>query len=146
MKERSFSLLEVVLALGILSFCIAALLGLMPAGLEAHRWAANADGASALLEEIWGDIGAAVSGNKMQSSVFGLQLPRQGEALEIELLLDQRGHPAEPKSYQAYWRVKVRMRCAPTQSLVFGSVVVGWPSQAPVGGAEAFLAFERGRR
>jgi len=49
---RGFSLIETVLALGIMSLAITALLGLLPHGLEMSRKAANASAQSRIIDQI----------------------------------------------------------------------------------------------
>ncbi len=50
--RRAFSLVELALAMGVASFCLVAVMGLLPAGLDAVRMSREEAGASASLERI----------------------------------------------------------------------------------------------
>lgn len=55
-KKQGFSLVEVVLALGLFTFALVAILGLLPAGLRSYQVSAQESRALALLEQIAEDI------------------------------------------------------------------------------------------
>lgn len=55
-NSRGFSLVEVVLALGILVFCLVALLGLIPSGLQSFRAAMTLTVESQIAQSISGDL------------------------------------------------------------------------------------------
>jgi len=51
-NRAGFTLTEIVIALGVISFAFVALLGMLPAGLEASRKAANSTVIAAVLEDL----------------------------------------------------------------------------------------------
>lgn len=55
LKVRAFSLVEVVLAIGVISFCLLAVLGLMPVGLSTMRQAMDATIETQIVRQISGE-------------------------------------------------------------------------------------------
>jgi len=55
-RLRGFSLVEIVLAIGIVSFAMVAILGLVPVGLNTYRDAMNFSVESAIAQRLAGDI------------------------------------------------------------------------------------------
>lgn len=140
MNRYAFSLLEVIVALSILGFCLVAVLGLMPMGLQDYRCASASDPAALLLESIEGDLGSACARGLEVSDHYGLKLPSPGEPTECEFFLDGDGERTEVVDPRTRWRVKLRMRS--DTAVVFGHLSIWWPAQAneSAESAETFLA------
>lgn len=138
MSRPAFTLLEVVLALAVLGFCLVSILGLMPLGLEDYRWASSAGAAALLLEAIHGDLAVAVGRGATHSDGYGVELPSDGQTREAEFFLDQNGQRCG--SADACWRVIMRLRRA--HRTVIGELAICWPARAGDTGqrVESFLA------
>ena len=82
MKTRAFSLVEVTAALGIASFCIIAVFGLLPTGLNSNKAAIEQTAATNLLTAIDADLRAAPNtapgGTAQASPQFGIEIPAAG--------------------------------------------------------------------
>jgi len=127
-----FSLIEVVLALGIVAFALVAILGMIPIGLEAMR--SSVEGTTSNL--IMQDIRARVEG-----------LPFKAQDLPASYY-DQQGMHAGAAS-NAYYKVDVRVASplqSPTNAGYMAVVVtLAWPVQAdgslPVRSSKAVSSF-----
>lgn len=62
-SSTGFSLIEVTIALGVASFCLVALMGLLPIGLRSHSDAMHESAASVVYERIAESIRGATSDN-----------------------------------------------------------------------------------
>lgn len=82
MKTRAFSLVEVTAALGIASFCIIAVFGLLPTGLNSNKAAIEQTAATNLLTAIDADLRTAPNpapgGTAQTSPQFGIEIPAAG--------------------------------------------------------------------
>ncbi|MCE9543846.1 MAG: hypothetical protein K8R38_10095 [Verrucomicrobia bacterium] len=70
----AFSLVEVVIALGIAAFCLVALLGLFPLGLKSAKSTTDQTAAAAFLGNIALDLRGIPAGSN-SSSLYGITLP-----------------------------------------------------------------------
>lgn len=74
--DRAFSLVEVVLALGIMAFCLVPLLALLPAGMKSNQVSAEEIRAVNLLTVLEADLrNTHPAANQGKSQLFGLALP-----------------------------------------------------------------------
>jgi uncharacterized protein (TIGR02598 family) len=62
---KAFSLVEIVVALGIFSFCIVAILGMLPIGMRAARGVADESNAVSIASSIFGIWEVAPSGSQV---------------------------------------------------------------------------------
>ena len=62
-KRAAFSLVEVTLALGIAAFCLIAVFGLMPVGVQTNRNATSQTAATNILSSVVSDIRASPKGS-----------------------------------------------------------------------------------
>jgi uncharacterized protein (TIGR02598 family) len=117
-KSRGFSLVEIVIALGLFAFCVVAITGLFSVGLGATRSVANDAVASSITESIYSawqmqrDAAAplrlvpmfeedlpALTGGELE--IYLNDSGRQvSDALEAALLLRYRPQPAGPQTYR----------------------------------------------
>ena len=67
----AFSLVEVALALGVAAFCLIAILGLLPAGLNTNQSSTRQTTANGILSAIVADL-RATPGTSSQSAQFGI--------------------------------------------------------------------------
>lgn len=76
MNRRSncaFSLVEVALALGIAAFCLIAVFGLMPVGVQTNRNATSQTAATNILSSVVSDIRASPKGSTTNSTQYGIR-------------------------------------------------------------------------
>ena len=69
----AFSLVEVTLALGIAAFCLIAVFGLMPIGVQTNRNATSQTAATNILSSVVSDIRASPKGSSTNSAQYGIR-------------------------------------------------------------------------
>ena len=76
-SQAAFSLVEVTLALGIAAFCLMAVFGLVPVGVQTNRNATSQTAATNILSSVVSDIRAACQGKvSLRNTVLtGLKAP-----------------------------------------------------------------------
>jgi uncharacterized protein (TIGR02598 family) len=77
MSERAFSLAEVTVALGIAAFCLIAIFGLLPAGLNANKAGIQQNAAANLAAMIASDL-RATPATANTSAIFSIAIPTAG--------------------------------------------------------------------
>lgn len=150
---RAFSLLETVLALGVLCFCLSIVLGLLPIGIGDQQKSEESAAAS-LMEAVEGDLArAALSGDSV-SAIYGVRLPEGGHRIQVTFFLPFSGskerYPDGPPvavGADSHWRVSIELDASENQGPVVGNLVVSWPAAADLNSAagktEMFIALER---
>jgi Tfp pilus assembly protein PilV len=83
----AFSLVEVTIALGVAGFCLIAILGLLPAGLNTNQNSVRQTTANGILSSIVADLRATTTGT--QSNLF--QIPFSGTGTTQRLCCDGNG-------------------------------------------------------
>jgi len=77
MKKRSataaFSLVELTLALGVAAFCLIAVFGLVPVGVQTTRNATSETAATSILSSVVSDIRASPPGQSNPSALYGIK-------------------------------------------------------------------------
>ncbi len=144
-----FSLVEVVIALGVVSFALLTMMALLPLGLETNRVSAQETRAACILTELEADLRNThplANGGKSQN--FGLALPYQYDATSGRVMLNTSLSTntvsaansiglneneetssitaVPPPSYQATV-VYTRVPGAQAHSPIEARLVVGWP-------------------
>ena len=71
-----FSLVEVVLALGVAAFALTAIIGMLPMGLKIQQTSIQQTIANNITSEVIGDLRAAYSKSGSNSSQFGIELKK----------------------------------------------------------------------
>jgi len=83
-RRSGFSLVEVTIALGIASFCLIAIFGLLPTGLNSNKAALEQTAATSLLTAVDADLRAAPNpppgGSGQSSAEFQIDIPAAGGA------------------------------------------------------------------
>jgi uncharacterized protein (TIGR02598 family) len=136
-----FSLVEVTLALGIGAFCLIAVFGLMPVGVQTNRNATSQTAATNIMAGAIADL-RAVSKSSPTSAQFGIQF---GE--DKTLYFDGTGSfvPDTPTTNSRY-RLSVTWSTAPA-GLRYAELKVTWPAAADPanasGSVKMFAAFDR---
>ena len=144
---RGFSLVEVTLALGIAAFCLIALLGLIPLGMQTNQSAVSQTAAASILSSVVADLRATANATQTSAQydiTFGtaklLYVDDQGRAVS----------PTEPTAAPRY-RVMITFPASPEGLFAptFVSLKITWPALAdpattpPAGFVEMFAALNR---
>jgi uncharacterized protein (TIGR02598 family) len=152
----AFSLVEVTLALGIAAFCLIAVFGLMPVGVQTNRNATSQTRATNIMGAVIADLRATPTANNVSSQfaiTFGtaktLYFDSEGEA-SCDLAGSQKADCVSAWSppIQTRYRLTVTFPTSPT-GLSYADLRVTWPAPAdpanttPSGTAEVFAAFDR---
>ena len=131
----AFSLVEVTLALGIAAFCLIAVFGLMPVGVQTNRNATSQTAVTNILSSVASDIRASPKGSErtVQYSI------RRGKGTTTTVCFDGQGgfetydlERACPANYR--YRLYVRIYPLATQPpylATYARLRVTWPAAAP---------------
>jgi uncharacterized protein (TIGR02598 family) len=157
-KTSAFSLVEVTLALGVASFCLVAVLGLLPTALKTQQAGAQQTIANQVMTVILADLRADVrlppgQASKEQASGLGLHGHWAQVATPDTLYFTNQGKmtgtvngspPAD-----AALRAKITYLFPPNSSTSVATIVVSWPAPVdpatavPAGSVQAFIAVNR---
>jgi uncharacterized protein (TIGR02598 family) len=141
-RTAAFSLVELVLALGIVAFCLFAVFGLMPVGMQTNRNAASQTAATNIIAAIVADLRttpAAATTSPQFAITFGS---------DKTLYFDASGQASISLSPDSRYRLNITWNSAPT-GLSYAVVRVTWPAQidpattTPGGSVQTFAAFDR---
>lgn len=78
-REAGFSLVEVTIALAVAAFCLIAVFGLIPTGLNTSKAAINLTTATSIMAAVDTDLRAAPLSAGARSPTFGFDLANTGE-------------------------------------------------------------------
>ena len=160
----AFSLVEVVLALGVAAFCLIAVMGMLPAGLKVQQNSIEQTTANRIMNTIFVDLRANVrlppsKASKSQEGTAGLGLNGHWAALATPdtLFFDGTGKqmgtastqtdPAAPAG--AVFRAKITYLFPPNASTSVAKIIVSWPAAVmpttgtPAGSVETYIAINR---
>ena len=145
--SAGFSLVEVTLAVGIATFCLIALFGLLPLGLQTNQNAISQTAAASVLSSVVADLRATPKSNPtspLYEVTFGTAklLYFDGEGRSVS--------PTDPNANPRY-RLTITFPAGPAGALAptFASLKITWPALAdpgttpPMGFVETFAAFDR---
>jgi uncharacterized protein (TIGR02598 family) len=137
---RAFSLVEVTLALGVMAFCLIAVFGLLPVGLNSNQAAIQQTRATDILMAVSTDLRSTLS-TANSSPRFNIPIPGG-----TTLFLKENGVP----DTQANSRYRVSITFTPTTNRMAttGAVLITWPAQQndpqkANGSVEEFIALDR---
>jgi uncharacterized protein (TIGR02598 family) len=143
MKRRSkcaFSLVEVTLALGIAAFCLIAIFGLMPVGVQTNRNATSQTAATNIIAAVVADLRATPK-NSTTSSQFNIAFGTNPPPMYFD------GAGQFATTLGANSRYQLNMTWTGSAGLRYADVKVTWPAAASAanasGSVEAFTAFDR---
>jgi uncharacterized protein (TIGR02598 family) len=144
--EAAFSLVEVTLALGIAAFCLLAIFGLMPVGVQTNRNTISQTAATSIIAAVVADMRATPKANNT-SSQFGIRF-----GSDTRLYFDGQGQaassvaPASPTPFQPRYQLNITFPSSPA-SLSYADFKVTWPAAATLanasGSVEVFAVFNR---
>ena len=146
MKLRSrlvtgFSLVEVTLALGVGAFCLIAVFGLLPVGVQTNQRATSQSAAASIMANVVADLRATPKANPT-SSQFAITF---GTAKT--LYFDGAGQFTTTLGANSRYQVNVTWNSSGFTGLRYADVKVTWPAAATSanasGSSEMFAAFDR---
>jgi type II secretory pathway component PulJ len=158
---RGFSLVEVVLAVGVVAFCLFAILGMFPVALKTQQTSVDQTTANEILAQILADLRADVrlppgQASKEQTSGFNLHGHWAAVATPdtIYFTNDADQTPAggvnvSPVPSDAVFRAKITYLLPPTSTTSLASITITWPARVdpaigvPAGKVETFIAVNR---
>jgi uncharacterized protein (TIGR02598 family) len=133
LRAAAFSLTEVVIAIGVAAFCLIAIFGMIPAGLNSNQASLRETLAASLTSAIVSDLratpGQAVS---TTSSIYRLTLPAPGNSETNAFFLNEDGSmndmsdPAIPPAYRA----AVVVTSPANRTASTARIFLTWPAQA----------------
>jgi uncharacterized protein (TIGR02598 family) len=145
--SAGFSLVEVTLALGIAAFCLIALFGLLPLGIQTNQSSISQTAAASLLSSVVADLRAAPKTSPTSSQydiIFGTAKV---------LYFDAEGREVTPTDLAANPRYRLTITFPAGSSGAFAptftTLKVSWPAMVnpevtpPAGFVETFAAFDR---
>ena len=145
-KQAAFSLVEVTLALGVAAFCLLAVFGLMPVGVQTNRNATSQTAAANIMAAVVADLRATPKANTT-SSQFGITF-----GANTTLYFDGSGQFATLAGADSRYQLNViwnvaNLTGACSTALPCADLKVTWPAAATPanasGTAETFAAFDR---
>jgi uncharacterized protein (TIGR02598 family) len=158
-STSAFSLVELTLALGLAAFCLIAVFGLMPVGVQTNRNATSQTAATSILSNVIADIRATPK-TATASTQFGVSFvacPQTTTPKSTRLYFDSEGQlvgrcdcciDAQDTSQgmNARYRLSVTYPTNPA-GLAYFDLIVTWPAGATPasasGSTEMFAAFDR---
>jgi uncharacterized protein (TIGR02598 family) len=141
--RAAFSLVEVTIAIGVVSFSLLTLFALLPIGLKENQNSASQTAATSVLTKVIADLRAAPKANS-SSSRFGITY-----GTVTTLYFDSEGFSGTTLTSTSRYRCTINFPPSPTgaKSATFVDVKVTWPAAAAVtdaaGSCEMFAAFDR---
>jgi uncharacterized protein (TIGR02598 family) len=136
----AFSLVEVTLALGVAAFCLIAVFGLMPVGVQTNRNATSQTAATNIIASVIADMRATTSPTSPQYSItFGTAKT---------LYFDGAGQFTALLGPNSRYRISITFPTSPA-GLSYADVKATWPAPVdpatitPSGSVEIFAAFDR---
>lgn len=135
-----FSLVEVTLALGVMAFCVLAIVGLLPTGLSSQQASAQQSASAEIISSILTDL-KSTSKSATSSPRFGIDVATGGT-----LFISENG--ALGTRDGSRYRVEVILTPQSGRLATTGRIQVTWPAQQAdpakaAGRVEAFLALDR---
>jgi uncharacterized protein (TIGR02598 family) len=135
----AFSLVEVTLALGVTAFCLIAVFGLLPVGVQTNRNATSQTAATNLMAAVVADLRAVPTANTT-STQFGITL-----GTNTTLYFDGTGQFTTSLSTNSRYQLNVTWYGS--SGLRYADLKVSWPAAATAanatGSTEMFVALDR---
>jgi uncharacterized protein (TIGR02598 family) len=145
--SAGFSLVEVTLALGVAAFCLIALFGLLPLGIQTNQSSISQTAAASVLSSVFADLRVTPK-TSLTSPQYDITF---GTAKF--LYFDSEGRAVTPTDPNATPRYRVTITFPPgpvgTFAPTFVTMKVTWPAlvdpatTTPAGFVETFAAFDR---
>jgi uncharacterized protein (TIGR02598 family) len=141
-KLGAFSLVEVTLALGVGAFCLIAVFGLVPVGVQTNRNATSQTAATNIIAAVVSDLRATPK-TSATSSQFGITFGTNPPPLYF----DGAGQFTTALGANSRYQVNITWNSSGFTGLRYADVKVTWPAAATPanasGSSEVFAAFNR---
>ena len=140
---RSFSLVEVTVALGIAGFCLISVFALLPIGVQTNHNAISQSASASIIAAVFADMRATPK-TSTTSVQFGIAF-----GTPTTLYFDSEGTPSRSIVTASRYQVNVAFPPNPSgpAGATFAHLKVTWPAAASsanaFGSTEAFAAFDR---
>ena len=141
--KGSFSLVELTLALGVASFCLIAVFGLLPVGIRTSQDAISETASASILSAVIADL-RTTPGTTTTSPQFGLTF-----GSPTTLYFDGNGRSATITTSRYRLTISFPENPTGTHAATFAHLKVSWPAPVdpattpPAGFVESFAAFDR---
>jgi len=163
-RAHAFSLVELTLALGIAAFCLIAVFGLIPIGVQTNRNSTSQTAATNIIASVVADLRttAKATASATPSQLYLIQIPAAGNSNTTPQILyfDGTGQfaatlaPPSPTPFQPRYVLSVtfpEVSATPSPPAVpptYADLKVIWPAVSPTpavpsGSVEMFGAFQR---
>jgi len=131
-RHTAFSLVEVVLALGIVAFTISAVLGVLSVGLSIEKEAAQESQAANIASAVIADLRSelATQGGAPISKRYAIALPAPEETESGKAFFTNADFNPRTSATGSLYRVTVTARRAASAGPVFVHIHVCWPALA----------------
>jgi type II secretory pathway pseudopilin PulG len=132
MRRSGFSLVEVVIALGITAFSLVAVFGLLPVALNTNRDSVQQTEAADLLSLLEADIRSAPRGPGAISPALGVRIPDHPTPAAVTLgpIFMDEGGTAVSSAASAKFRVSLTFGPAHGRNATPVQILVTWPPEA----------------
>lgn len=129
-----FTLVEVLVALGLFVFMVTVLMGVLPFGIGQVQTASNESSALASMESLRDDLKLALKERMTASPRYRLSLPAAGGTTPIDLRALENGE-LSPDGTKAQFRIVGTLRRAAENASepAFLQLRATWPANAPAG-------------
>jgi len=158
--QRAFSLTEVVLALGIASFCLLILLGMLPVGLNSNKSSREETAALNVVSRISADLQSLPKGKTSGGdnwSIDGLTIPEAGESAKALTVYYSDTLPNFQNTIDRTTRYRITAKLTPPANIsgtaqhttTYVHLTVSWPPQLdpttvrPAGSVTTLIALDR---
>jgi uncharacterized protein (TIGR02598 family) len=139
----SFSLIEITIALGVASFCLIAVFGLLPVGVQTNQTSFSQASAASILSAVTDDL-RATPRSVATSVQFGITF-----GSPTTLFFDGQGKPVPLTDARYRLAITFATNPAGPNAATFALLKVTWPAAVdpatgtPAGSADSFAAFDR---
>lgn len=128
-----FTLVEMLVAIGLFVFAITALMGVLPYGLRQVQTAANENEALAAMESLRDDAKLALKEKLTTSPIHQLALPAAGATTQIDLRSLDNGRLSSSGENARFRIVGTLRRPTGNGEPSFLQLRASWPANAPAG-------------
>jgi type II secretory pathway pseudopilin PulG len=158
-ETAAFSLVEVTLAMGVASFCLVAVLGLLPTALKTQQASTQQNTANTIISQIYSDLRADVRlppglASKAGGEWANLHGHWRDRAVPDTLYFTQEAKQTgtingSPPA-DAVFRAKITYMLPPTETTSLANITISWPARVdpasggvPAGSVTALVAVNR---
>ncbi len=157
-KVAAFSLVEITFALGVAGFCLIAMLGMLPLGLNTQQASVRQTTANSIISQIFTDLRADLRlppGQTSHENESGFNLHGHWANLYTPDTLyftqegKQTGTVNGTPPTDAVFRAKITYRLPPSDTTSLANITVSWPAQVdpttgvPAGSVTTLAAVNR---